>query len=62
MNREEIVQKTQGKKAYDSPNLSVYGRVSQLTSSGSGDLREGSNGLLEEDKKGLNDKIVIWRP
>ena len=41
MNKEESIRKTRGKKTYQSPSLSVYGRVSQLTSSGSGTSLEG---------------------
>ena len=43
MNKEEIVRETQGKKTYQSPSLSVYGRVSQLTSSGSVAGTEGNS-------------------
>ena len=47
MNKEELVRETQGKKIYQSPSLSVYGRVSQLTSSGSGTSSEGVKGREE---------------
>ena len=59
MNKEEIVRKTQGKKAYQSPSLSVYGRVSQLTSSGSGVKAEGHSVIGGDDKESLT--IVTYR-
>ncbi len=43
MNKEEIVRRTQGKKTYRPPSLSVYGRVSHLTASGSGTKDEGNS-------------------
>ena len=43
MNKEEIVRETHGKKTYRPPSLSVYGRVSQLTSSGSVAGTEGNS-------------------
>ena len=42
MNKEEIVRRTRGKRTYRPPSLSVYGRVSQLTASGSGTSSEGN--------------------
>ena len=61
MNKEEITREKQGKKTYQAPYLSVYGRVSQLTSSGSGTAFEGVDGT-EVDEKGAFVKVVDWRP
>ena len=64
MNKEEIVRNTQGKKTYQAPLLSVYGRVSHLTSSGSGTALEG-NFVDQDEENGPNGKLVPvkdWRP
>ena len=61
MNKGEIVRKTQGKKTYQAPQLSVYGRVSQLTSSGSGIAFEGVDGNFDDTKKFVV-KVKDWRP
>ena len=61
MNKEELVRETQGKKAYQSPSLSVYGRVSHLTSSGSGEKTEGTSGTDGDDKGSTSFTIITYR-
>ena len=62
MNKEEIIRKTQGKKTYQAPYLSVYGRVSQLTSSGSGIALEGTDANEVDEKRFVVIKVKDWRP
>ena len=64
MNKEEIVRTRQGKKTYQAPQLNVYGRVSQLTSSGSGTFLEGQTIEFSNDdeKQAFVDVPVDFRP
>ena len=61
MNKEEIVRRTQGKKTYRSPSLSVYGRVSHLTASGSGTKDEGNDIGTGTDGE-MDVSLIGYRP